>query len=157
MRTSLPMVLTLVGFPGLIAAQEVIQKIEYYGGHAAMPKHVKGSLMLSDSALAFIDQHGVPLLQIPYSGIRELTSSMDRKDASFGSKLALGMFAKSRKDELVTISFESGETAEGIVFKTEKNMSATVLAKIQFHLKRAGFQIDQGKVTSTTRPPPAQI
>jgi hypothetical protein len=123
---------------GTLAGQDVIPKVEYQAGHAGMDKKVKGSLVISDTDIKFLDEKGTPVITIPLANITDVSSSIDRKEASVGSKLAFGFLARSRKEELITVSFESSETAEGIIFKTDKNVSAGVVAKIQFHMKRAG-------------------
>lgn len=128
-----------VAIATVASAQEMVPKIEYQGGHAGMDQKVKGSLLISDTDVQFTDPKGKQLIDIPLAQIRDVSSTIDRKDASVGAKLAIGFLAKSRKDELVTISFETEKTAEGVVFKTDKNMSAGLVAKIRFHLKKAGL------------------
>ncbi len=116
-------------------AQDVIPKVEYLGGHAGMDKKVKGSLLITASEVRFLDEHGAPLITVPMRTITSVEAGIDRRDASVGSKLAFGILAKSRKDELVTLSYETSSNAEGLVFRTDRNMSASVVAKIRFRLK----------------------
>ncbi|MEP6572325.1 MAG: hypothetical protein ABJD11_06500 [Gemmatimonadota bacterium] len=147
----------LAASAGALAAQDVVPKVEYQAGHAGMEKKVKGSLSLSDTDIKFLDETGAPVITIPLASITDVSSSVDRKEASVGSKIAFGFLAKSRKEELITVSFESSETAEGVIFKTDKNVSAGVVAKIQFHMKRAGVgPATAGSSPEPVRHPPAQ-
>ena len=150
------LLLSLVA-PSLAVAQDLIPKVEYQGGHAGMDDKVKGSLIVSDSTIKFVDEKGAVLVIIPITTITDVSSSIDRKEASVGSKIAFGFLARSRKEELVTVTYASTETAEGVVFKTEKNVSAGLVAKIQFHMKRAGAQppTDSTAQKSVPHPPAA--
>ena len=142
--------------PSRAVAQDLVPKVEYQGGHAGMDDKVKGSLVISDSAMKFVDEKGAVLVTIALTTITDVSSSIDRKEASVGSKIAFGFLARSRKDEMVTVTYASTETAEGVVFKTEKNVSAGLVAKIQFHMKRAGAQTSTDSATHSTVPhPPA--
>ena len=157
MRRSALLVL-LWGFTvpkAVLLAQDVIPKIEYQAGHGGMDHKLKGSLLVSDSVLKFLDEKGAALIVIPIRNIKGVSSSIDRKEASVGSKLAFGILAKSRKEELVMVSYEIGETAEGLVFKTEKNMSAGLIAKLEFHIKRGGGHspTDSAAATKVPHPP----
>ena len=150
------LLLLLCGFTvpkAVLLAQDVIPKIEYQAGHGGMDHKVKGSLLVSDSVVKFLDEKGAVLIVIPIKSIKGVSSSIDRKEASVGSKLAFGILAKSRKEELVMVSYESGETAEGLVFKTEKNMSAGLIAKLQFHIKRGGGPPPADSTTKVPHPP----
>ncbi len=138
--------------PVLSHSQEMIPKIEYQGGHAGMDRKVKGTLLISDTDLQFLDAKGSQLIAIPLTEIRDVSSAIDRKDASVGAKLAIGFLAKSRKDELVTISFETEKTAEGVIFKTDKNVSAGLVAKIRFHMKKVGSAAGSDSLGQQTIP-----
>jgi hypothetical protein len=151
MRAALVAFLALIVVWTAAVAEEVIPNVEYQGGHSGMKSKVKGSLRIDDIEIQFLDAKGKTLLAIPIKSITDVSSSMDRKDASVGAKLALGFLAKSRKDELVTISMESSETAEGIVFKTEKNASAGVVAKIRFQMKKLSGGQPTTSVVDTNR------
>jgi hypothetical protein len=142
---------SLTAHPAL--AQDRIPKVEYQAGHAGMEKKVKGSLLITDAEVQFVDEKGALRITIPLASITTLSSSIDRKEASVGAKLALGFFAKSRKEELVTVAYEMDQTAEGVIFKTQKNMSAGAVAKIQFHLKKSGLAAASDTVTVVPHPP----
>jgi hypothetical protein len=139
--------------------QDVIAKVEYQAGHAGMDKRQKGSLVISDTTLRFVDEKGNTLITIPTARITSVSSSIDRKEASIGAKIALGFLAKSRKEELITVAYEAEQTAEGVIFKTEKNMSAGAVAKIQFHMKKAGVSpaSDTTAVTVVPHPPESAV
>jgi len=158
--TAVPVSLTLACVQSQPAlCQDQISKVEYQDGHACMDKKMKGSLVLSDTTLQFLDEKGHSLIAIPMAGITNLSSSIDRKEASVGSKIAFGFLAKSRKEELITVAYTTEQTAEGIIFKTEKNMSAGTVAKIQFHMKKAGVPPvpDTTAVTVVPHPPPSAV
>ena len=55
-----------------------------------------------------------------------------------GSKLALGLLAGDRKEELVGLVYESATSAEAPIFKTQKAQAAALEAKIRFRLKKLG-------------------
>ena len=146
--------LVLVSVRSQVAwSQDLIPKVEYQAGHAGMDKKVKGSLVVSDSALQFLDETGHSLVTIPLAKITDVSSSIDRKEASVGSKIAFGVLARSRKEELITVTYETESTAEGVIFRTEKNMSAGAVAKIQFHMKRAGVPSAPDTATAVPHPP----
>jgi hypothetical protein len=138
-----------------VPGEDWVPKVEYQAGHAGMEEEVEGSLVISDTSLTFLGKTGNPLIAIPLSRITNVSSSIDRKEASVGSKLAFGFLAKSRKEELITVQYESEQTAEGIIFKTEKNMSAGTVAKINFHMKRAGVALAADSSGAKVIPHPA--
>jgi hypothetical protein len=82
------------------------------------------------------DKRDTPIFAIPITNIRDVTVSTDRKEASVGSKIMFGFLSRSRKDELVELTTETSQSAEGIVFKVGKNQSAGIAAKIRFLMKR---------------------
>jgi hypothetical protein len=134
--------ITLATIPAHLAlGQDRIPKVEYQAGHAGMEKKVKGSLVITDAEVQFLDEKGNTRIIMPMTSITAVSSSVDRKEASVGSKLVLGFLAKSRKEELVTVAYEAVETAEGVNFKTQKNVSAGAVAKIQFHMRKSGVAV----------------
>ena len=98
--------------------QDRIPKVEYQAGHAGMEKKVKGSLVISDDEVQFLDEKGNTRITMPLTSITGVSSSVD-------------------KEELVRVAYEAVETAEGVIFKTQKNVSAGAVAKIQFHMKKS--------------------
>ncbi len=122
-----------------LSAQEIIQKVRYQGGHAAWGEdEIRGSLAIGDSALVFVDKDGRRELVIPLLRVTELGTQVQRKEASVGSKLLFGGLARSRQEEFITVSFESEEDAEAVVFRFEPKTSASALAKIRFRMKKLG-------------------
>ena len=91
--------------------------MEYQAGHAGMEKKVKGSLVISDDEVQFLDEKGNTRITMPLTSITGVSSSVD-------------------KEELVRVAYEAVDTAEGVLFKTHKNASAGAVAKIQFHMKQ---------------------
>ena len=111
--------ITLAAIPAHQAlGQDRIPKVEYQAGHAGMEKKVKGSLMISDDEVQFLDEKGNTRITMPLTSITAVSSSVD-------------------KEELVTVAYEAVQTAEGVIFKTQKNVSAGAVAKIQFHMKQS--------------------
>lgn len=110
-----------------------------------MDQKVKGSLIIATNEIRFVDEKGTLLISIPIASITGVDASVEHKDASVGSKIAFGFLARSRKDEFVTVSYDATSTVEGVVFRTEKNVSAGVVAKIHFQLKHAGITADSGR------------
>jgi hypothetical protein len=110
--------ITLAAIPAHPAlGQDRIPKVEYQAGHAAMEKKVKGSLVISDDEVQFLDEKGNTRITMPMTSITGVSSSVD-------------------KEELVTVAYEAVQTAEGVIFETQKNVSAGTVAKIQFHMKK---------------------
>lgn len=110
--------ITLAALPAHPAlGQDRIPKVEYQAGHAGMEKKVKGSLVILDDEVQFLDEKGHTRITMPMTSITGVSSSVD-------------------KEELVTVAYEAVETAEGVIFKTQKKVSAGAVAKIQFHMKQ---------------------
>jgi len=111
--------ITLAAMPAHPAlGQDRIPKVEYQAGHAGMEKKVKGSLVISDDEVQFLDEKGNTRITMPITSITGVSSSVDKK-------------------ELVRVVYEAVDTAEGVIFKTQKNVSAGAVAKIQFHMKKS--------------------
>ena len=111
--------ITLAAIPAHPAlGQDRIPKVEYQAGHPGMEKKVKGSLVISDDEVQFLDEKGNTRITMPLTSITGVSSSVD-------------------KEELVRVAYEAVETAEGVIFKTQKNVSAGAVAKIQFHMKKS--------------------
>jgi hypothetical protein len=99
-------------------SQDRIPKVEYQAGHAGMEKKVKASLVISDDEVQFLDEKGNTRITMPITSITGVSSSVD-------------------KEELVRVAYEAVDTAEGVTFKTRKNVSAGAVAKIHFHMKQS--------------------
>ena len=111
--------ITLAAIPAHPAlGQDRIPKVEYQAGHAGMEKKVKGSLVISDDEVQFLDEKGNTRITMPMTSITGVSSTVD-------------------KEGLVTVAYEAVETAEGVIFKTQKHVSAGAVAKIQFHMKQS--------------------
>ena len=128
--------ITLAAIPAHPAlGQDRIPKVEYQAGHAGMEKKVKGSLVISDDEVQFLDEKGNTRITMPLTSITGVSSSVD-------------------KEELVRVAYEAVETAEGVIFKTQKNVSAGAVAKIQFHMRKSGVAVapDSSAVSIAARP-----
>jgi hypothetical protein len=98
--------------------QDRIPKVEYQAGHVGMEKKVKGSLVISNDEVQFLDEKDSTRFIMPLTSITGVSSSVE-------------------KEGLVRVTYEAVDTAEGVLFKTQKNASAGAVAKIQFHMKQS--------------------
>jgi hypothetical protein len=118
------------------AAQDVFPEVEYIAGHTGAVHKAKGSLVIGDSELKFTTKDGSLLFVIPISGVTEVGNQTDIRDASLGKKLLFGVFASSRKQEFVQVTYETEQLAEGIVFKVKQGISTGIVAKLKFAIKK---------------------
>jgi hypothetical protein len=121
MRPLLPAAIAIIlaalpAHPAL--GQDRIPKVEYQAGHAGMEKKVKGSLVISDDEVQFRDEKDSTRITMPMTSITGVSSSVDQEG-------------------LVTVAYEAVDSAEGVLFKTQKNLSAGAVARIQFHMKKS--------------------
>ena len=133
-------------------AQDTFPDIEYISGHAGMQDKVKGVLVLDATELRFQGKDGQVLITIPLSGITEVGNQTDIRDASVGKKLLFGGLAGSRKQDFVQVTYETSQTAEGLVFKVKQGTSTGIVAKIKFAVKKA---TGTPPATDTTKSHPA--
>ena len=111
--------ITLAALPAHPAlGQDRIPKVEYQAGHAGMEKKVKGSLVISNDEVQFRDQKDSTRITMPMTSITGVSSRVDQEG-------------------LVRVAYEAVETAESVILKTQKNVSAGAVAKIQFHMKKS--------------------
>jgi hypothetical protein len=105
--------------------QERFIGVEYMAGHTGLDNKTAGHLLLTNETVLFtkLDNQETPVFSMPLRSITEVTSAVDRKEASVGSKIMFGFLAKSRKEELGQISTAGPAGAEGIVFRIRKNES----------------------------------
>ncbi len=124
--------------PALIApaaqGQTVYPDVDYVQGRQGMPDKVKGQLAIGDSTIVFAAKDGRELISIPIAQVTDVTNSFQTDPGSFGRKLALGIFA-SRKPEYLYVNTETPDRVEVLVFKTKKNMSPEMMARIRHNLK----------------------
>ncbi len=151
-RSSLVFLSVLAVSASRAPAQDTFKDVEYVSGHAGMEDKVKGVLVLDSKELRFQNKDGAPLMTIPLSQITEVGNQTDIRDASAGKKLLLGGLSGSRKQEFVQITYETPQTAEGLVFKVKQGTSTGIVAKLKFAVKQV-----QGKppATDTTKSHPA--
>ena len=117
-----------------VHAQTVYPDVEYIQGREGMPDKVKGQLTIGDSTIVFSAKDGREMISLPVEQITEVTNSFQTDPGSFGRKLALGIFA-SRKSEYLYVNTETRDRVEVLVFKTKKNMSPEMMAKIRHNLR----------------------
>ena len=135
MRFAMPAVgLLLVTTASAVQAQTVYPDVEYVQGREGMPDKVKGQLVIGDSTIVFAAKDGRELISVPIDQVTEVTNSFQTDPGSFGRKLALGIFA-SRKSEYLYVNTETPDRVEVLVFKTKKNMSPEMMARIRHNLK----------------------
>ena len=115
-------------------AQTVYSDVEYIRGREALPDKIKGQLIINDSTIGFARKDGQEVMSIPIEAVKDVSNSFQNDPGSFGRKLALGIFA-SRKEEFLYLNTETPERAEVLVFKTKKNMSPEMMAKIRHNMR----------------------
>jgi len=137
--------------PAVLAAQDTFQNVEYISGKNGFEHKEKGVLTVGSEDLVFADSKGHIIFVIKVASVTKVSNDAQVRDASFGSKMLLGSFAGSRKQEYVTVTSETDSTAEGIEFKVKEGTSPNIVAKIQFAVKKAtGKPLKEA--TDTTKP-----
>src|SRR5438270_12717657 len=109
-----------------------------------MEDKVKGVLVLDAKEIRFQGKDGAPLISIALSEITEVGSQTDIRDASVGKKLLFGGLSGSRNQEFVQITYETAQTAEGLVFKAKHQTCIAPVAKLKSAAKHV-----QGKAPAT--------
>jgi len=132
---------------------EHFEDVRYIDGHASYKPPHTGWLVMGDSALEYhecfygscskkkdgkVIQDAAQMV-IPYRKMTDVSGATERHGASVGSKMLLGAFASERRDESVTIAFDSETSAEAPVFQTKEHESAQLVAKIKFKLRKLGL------------------
>jgi hypothetical protein len=112
-------------------AADTFPEIEYVTGKAGFNQKVKGFLMVDEKEVRFNDKKGANIFVIPIENVVEATRSREHEEGSFGRKMALGIFA-SKSAEYLRVETKSAEGAEVLVFKTKKEKSPGIAAKINF-------------------------
>lgn len=118
----------------VVRAQSVYPDVEYIQGRDGLPDKLKGQLAIGDSAIVFTSKDGREVISVPMAQVKDVTNSFQTDPGSFGRKLALGIFA-SRKSEYLYLNTESPERVEVLVFKTKKNMSPEMMARVRHNMK----------------------
>lgn len=151
----LPLLFLFITTVGLAAQApaEHFEDVRYIGGHAAYKPPHTGWLVLADSALEYHEcfvigcsknrdgraiQDAAQMV-IPYRKMTDVSGATERHGASVGSRFLLGSLASERRDESVTIAFDSETSAEAPVFQTKEHESAQLVAKIKFKLRKLGL------------------
>jgi len=147
-RTFLVFGMALCALP--ILGDDSFPDVEYVSGKGGFPKKLKGSLVVTASQVSFNDGKGHPLFAILVTQVVEARHSREREEGSFGRKMALGIFA-SHTDEFLRVETRSPDAAEVIVFKTKKERSPGMAAKINF--ARDAAKAEAPKVGSAAPPP----
>jgi hypothetical protein len=117
-------------------AGETFPDIEYITGKAGLKEKVKGSLVLDEKEIRFSDKKQQAVFSIPIDQVVQATQSREREEGSFGRKMALGIFA-SKNAEYLRVETKTSEGAEVLVFKTKKEKSPGIAAKINFQRDNA--------------------
>jgi hypothetical protein len=112
-----------------LSAGEVFPDIEYITGKAGLNDKVKGSLVLDEKEIRFNDKNQRSVFAIPIEQVVKATQSREREEGSFGRKMALGIFA-SKNAEYLRVETRAPEGAEVLIFKTKKEKSPGMVAKI---------------------------
>ncbi len=132
----------------------------YLGGMSALPKaQLYGMLILSDSGVSFhicknyctLDKNkqvvydSIPAIFIPYAQMKEVAVSTQIKPSSGAARVAFGIMANDKREDMIGISYETPRRAESPVFSTPKAQSAAIEAQIRFLAKKAGSPIPPPK------------
>lgn len=137
-------------------AQDLFSDVEYISGHAGMDDKVKGVLLVGESEVKFTRKDGTVLMTVPVMGITEVGNQTDVRDASVGKKLLFGGLAGSRKQDFVQITYETENSAEGLVFKVKQGTATGVVAKIKFAVKKKKGEAPGGQSSSSNSSVPVQ-
>ncbi len=132
-----------------LTAADTFPDVEYVAGKSGFNEKIKGSLVIDANEIRF-SQKGGPVFSIPIEQVVQATQSREREEGSFGRKMALGIFA-SKNQEYLRIETRSAEAAEVIVFKTKKEKSPGLAAKINFARDAAKAQAAAAEL-STPQP-----
>jgi hypothetical protein len=114
-----------------LLAADTFPDVEYLSGKAGLEKKVKGSLVIDEKEIRFTDKKQQTVFAIPIAHVVSASQSREREEGSFGRKMALGIFA-SKTEEFLRVETKSPEGAEVVVFKTKKERSPGMAAKINF-------------------------
>jgi hypothetical protein len=133
-------VLMLASFAALFAVpalpQDKFPDVEYVAGKGGFASKMKGVLVVEASQVRFEDKKGKVVFSIPMAAVVSASQSRDRDEGSFGRKMALGIFA-SKTEEFLRVETKSADTAEVVVFKTKKERSPAMAAKINLWSEKA--------------------
>ena len=124
-----------------LGAADTFPDVEYISGKAGLKDKVKGSLVVDEKEIRLNDKKERTILSIPIEQVVKATQSREREEGSFGRKMALGIFA-SKSEEYLRIEIRTAEGAEVVIFKTKKQKSPEMAAKIN-------FQVDKAKTPAT--------
>jgi len=155
MRT---LILATVLAASTVAAQKAPAKpfeAEYMSGREDMPKKKRGVLYLEDSVVVFTSERGDSVFSIPLREIKEVSNQADIRDASLGSKMLFGGLAGSRKQDFLSVTWETTTGVEVIVWKVKQNTGAGLAAKIRFAVKQVTGSEPGGGSQPTNPKPPA--
>jgi hypothetical protein len=119
-----------------LGAADTFPDVEYISGRAGLKDKIKGTLVVDEQAIRFQDRKGKPVFSIPLEHVVAAVQSRDRDEGSFGRKMALGIFA-SKTEEFLRVETKSPEGADVVTFKTKKNQSPAMAAKINFQKEKA--------------------
>lgn len=119
--------------------QDKYPDIEYTTGKAGFAQKIKGALVVDEKTVAFVDNKGAKVFEMPIATITSASQSREKEEGSFGRKMALGVFA-GKTEEFLQVETKTSESAEVIVFKTKKKQSPGIAAKINFYVEKSAKQ-----------------
>jgi len=119
-----------------LAAADTFPDVEYISGKAGLKDRVKGSLVVDAKEIRLNDKKERTILAIPIEQVLKATQSREREEGSFGRKMALGIFA-SKSEEYLRVETRTPDGAEVVIFKTKKQKSPEMAAKINFQVESA--------------------
>lgn len=121
---------------GHASAQDRFPDVEYISGKSGFDKKTKGSLVVDEKAVKFVNKDGGAIFELPIVSVVSASQSREKDEGSFGRKMALGIFA-GKTEEFLQVETKTAEGAEVVVFKTKKKMSPGMAAKINFYVEKS--------------------
>jgi hypothetical protein len=110
-------------------------KAEYVSGKSGFEKKIKGELVIGDQAITMMDGKKV-IFTIPLVTVMKASDTVENNSGGYGRKLMFGNFS-NRSEGFVSVSTETADAAEAVVFKVDQKAPAGIVAKIEFAAKKA--------------------
>src|SRR4051794_28780047 len=92
-------------------------KAEYVSGKAGFDSKIKGELIVGDQALTMMDGPKV-VFTIPLVAVTKSSDAVENNSGGMGRKIMFGNLS-NRSEGFVTVSTETADAAEAVVFKVD--------------------------------------
>lgn len=156
-------VLLVLAWASPAFGQDIIQRpegelypgVEYLGGDATQPRKRFGALLLTDSTISLhkcklqncqaqygeVDYERTAYFTIALRTLRDVSSVSQVRGPSATSRIAFGLLAGDRTEEMLGVVYQSEADAEAPVFQLRKATSGALEAKIRFRLEKLGVTL----------------